>query len=412
MLLRGARQVGKTWLLREFGQREYGALHYFNFEEDAMLAGLFDGRLNPPDLIKRLEIYSGATIDPKNSLVVFDEVQLCDRALNSLKYFAEEAPQFHVAAAGSLLGIRLADSASFPVGKVQFLDIGPLSFMEFLHAVGDGQYANLLDEHPVNTAMPEPFHLHLVDRLRAYYYVGGMPEVVAAYGEDAAAAGIRELQQAILDGYELDFTKHSGRLDAAKISLIWKSVPRHLVRENHKFIFSALRPGARARLYEDALQWLEAAGLVLRASCVHHPEPPLTTRTSPSIFKIYAVDVGLLGAMAGTEARMMVQGNALFSAYAGALAENYVAQHLTLLHRQPLAYWRRQNNQAEIDFLIERNGVVPIEVKAGENPKSKSMRSYRDSYAPNRAYRLSLLNFRQENGLVNLPLYAMHRLLD
>lgn len=408
LLLRGARQVGKTWLLREFGEREFQSLHYFNFEEDSSLAGLFEGRLSPQDLVKRLELYSGSSIEPETSLIVFDEVQLCDRALNSLKYFAEEAPQFHVAAAGSLLGIRLADSASFPVGKVEFLDIQPLSFAEFLCAVGDERYVELLNGHPVDEAVPEPFHLHLIERLRSYYYVGGMPEVVAAYYAGDEVDLVRELQQGILDGYELDFVKHSGKLDAAKISLVWQSVPSHLARENHKFVFSTLRQGARARSHEEALQWLEAAGLVLRCSCIHHPEPPLATRISPSIFKVYSVDVGLLGAMTGTKPSMMVQGDALFSAFTGALVENYVAQHL----RRPLAYWKRDNNVAEIDFLVERGGIVPVEVKAGINPKSKSMRSFRESYDPPLAIRLSLLNFRKEDGLLNIPLYAVHRLYD
>ncbi len=411
LLLRGARQVGKTWLLKTFARSEYETLHYFNFEEDAALSGLFDGRLSPSDLVRRLELYSNKAIRPETSLIVFDEVQQCNRALNSLKYFAEEAPQFHVAAAGSLLGIHLADSASFPVGKVHFLDVGPLSFMEFLRASGEGRYADLLDEHPLDEELPLPFHLHLIDQLRTYYYTGGMPEVVVAHAAGASPSEIRALQQSILDGYELDFVKHSGRLDAAKISLIWKSIPRHLARENHKFIFSTVRPGARARTYEDALQWLDAAGLVLRCSCAHHPISPLTAQREPSIFKIYVADTGLLSAMVGIEPSMMVQGNELFTSFSGALVENYVAQHLAQLQQNPLTYWKRENNMAEIDFLIERNGVIPIEVKAGTNPKSKSLRSYRDSYAPSTSYRLSLLNFRKENGLFNLPLYAIHRLL-
>ncbi len=412
LLLRGARQVGKTWLLKTFARSEYETLHYFNFEEDAALSGLFDGRLAPSDLVRRLELYSNKAIRPETSLIVFDEVQQCDRALNSLKYFAEEAPQFHVAAAGSLLGIHLADSASFPVGKVHFLDVGPLSFMEFLRASGEGRYADLLDEHPLDKELPLPFHSCLIDQLRTYYYTGGMPEVVAAHAAGATPSEIRALQQSILDGYELDFVKHSGRLDAAKISLIWKSIPRHLARENHKFIFSTVRPGARARTYEEALQWLDAAGLILRCSCAHHPVSPLTAQREPSIFKIYVADTGLLSAMVGIEPSMMVQGNELFTSFSGSLVENYVAQHLAQLQRNPLTYWKRENNMAEIDFLIERNGVIPIEVKAGTNPKSKSLRSYRDSYAPSTSYRLSLLNFRKETGLLNLPLYAIHRLFD
>jgi predicted AAA+ superfamily ATPase len=409
LLIRGARQVGKTWLLKEFGQQEYSELHYFNFEEDATLSSLFARRLTPGEVIRKLSLYSGKSLTPESGLIVFDEVQLCDRALNSLKYFAEEAPEYHLIAAGSLLGIRLADSTSFPVGKVQFIDLCPFSFMEFLRATGDARYADLLDEHPLNEALPEPFHNHLTDQLRFYYYTGGMPEAVAAFAANETPATIREIQRAILDGYELDFIKHSGKLDAAKISLIWQSVPRHLANENHKFVFSALRQGARARNYEESLKWLESAGLILRCSCVHHPKSPLMARTSPSIFKIYACDVGLLGAMAGIEPRMMVQGDALFTAYTGSLVENFVAQHLSA--HKPLAYWKRENNLAEIDFLLERDGIIPVEIKAGINPKSKSMRSYQSSYTPSSAYRLSLLNFRKEETLTNLPLYAVHRLL-
>lgn len=412
LLLRGARQVGKTWLLKAFASSEYEVLHYFNFEEDAALSGLFDGRLSPSELVRRLELYSNKAIHPETSLIVFDEVQQCDRALNSLKYFAKDTPQFHVAAAGSLLGIHLPDSASFPVGKVHFVDVKPLSFVEFLRASGEGRYADMLDDHPLYEELPVTFHSHLIDQLRTYYYTGGMPEVVAAHAAGAVPSEIRALQQSILDGYELDFVKHSGRLDAAKISLLWKSIPSHLARENHKFVFSTVRPGARARTYEDALQWLDAAGLILRCSCAHHPISPLNAQRDLSIFKVYVFDTGLLSAMVGIEPFMMVQGDELFTSFSGALVENYIAQHLAQLQRNPLTYWKRENNMAEIDFLIERKGVIPIEVKAGANPKSKSLRSYRYSYAPSMSYRFSLLNFRKEATLHYLPLYAVHRLFD
>jgi len=410
LLIRGARQTGKTWILRHFGRAEYQTVHYFNFEEDAELSHLFAGRLRPSDLITRLQLYTGTDILPGKHLIILDEIQHCDRALNSLKYFAEDAPDYHVAAAGSLLGIHLSDSSSFPVGKVDFADLYPMSFLEFLNAMGDTRYCSILEDHPLNQELATPFHHHLIERLREYYYVGGMPEVVSAFVSNASASEVRSIQKSILDGYELDFAKHSGHLDAAKLSLIWNSVPHHLSRENHKFIFSALRPGARARNYEEALKWLEAAGLVLRCSCVHNPSHPLAARRLPHIFKIYCMDIGLLAAMAGVQSAMLVQGDAIFTSYSGAFVENYVAQQISALSDQPLAYWKREGNLAEVDFLHENEGIIPIEVKAGINPRSQSLRSYRKRYSPQMAYRLSLLNFCKEAGLVNLPLYAAHRI--
>ena len=410
LLLHGARQTGKTWILQHFGREKYDECHYFNFEEDPQLIGLFDGRLKSEELIRRLELYTGAQIRTERHLIIFDEIQACDRALNSLKYFDENSENYHVVAAGSLLGIHLADSTSFPVGKVQFANLYPMSFLEFLEAVGDKRYVSTIQTHDIAFKLEEPFHQHLINRLREYYYIGGMPEAVSHYVANADVMRVRDIQQAILRGYELDFAKHSGRLDPAKLLLIWNSLPHHLSRENKKFVFSALRPGARARNYEESLRWLEAAGLVLKCSCVRDPATPLQTHMVPNIFKSYCMDTGLLGAMCGISSSMLVQGSELFSSYSGAFVENYVAQQMMSLSNQALAYWHKEGGNAEVDFLLEQGGVIPVEVKAGINPHSQSLRSYRNRYTPKNSYRLSLLNFCVEKGLINLPLYAVSRL--
>ena len=408
LLLRGARQTGKTYLLRAFGRERYAAAHYFHFEQTPDLASLFQRDLDPARIIRDLSIFAGARILPEGSLIVFDEIQACNAALNSLKYFAEDAPQYHVAAAGSLLGVALSTPRSFPVGKVDFVDLHPMTFLEFLDALGEGRYRRVVEDQAVLAPFPEAFHHALTDLLRAYYYVGGMPDVVGHYAANRDVAAVRSVQQAILDAYVLDFAKHAPAREVARIIAVWDSLPRHLARENRKFIFSAIQPSARARDYEDAIVWLEGAGLILRAFGVETARMPLRGYADRRSFKVFALDVGLLGALAGTAPQLLVHGDRLFAEYRGALVENYVAQQLAAAAAGELHYWRSSGGKAEVDFLLEREGeVVPLEVKAGVNPRSKSLRSFDSQFAPPLLVRSTLLNLKRDARVLNIPLYAL-----
>ena len=408
LLLRGARQTGKTWLLRAFGRERYAASHYFNFEQTPDLASLFQRDLHPERIIRDLSIFAGARILPERSLIILDEIQACNAALNSLKYFAEDAPQYHVAAAGSLLGVALSTPRSFPVGKVDFVDLHPMTFLEFLDALGEGRYRGVIEEHASLAPFPEAFHHALLDLLRGYYFVGGMPEAVARYAANREVAAVRAVQQAILDAYVLDFAKHAPAREVPRIMAVWESLPRHLARENRKFIFSAIQPSARARDYEDAIAWLEGAGLILRAFGVETARLPLRGYGNRRSFKVYALDVGLLGALAGAAPQLLVRGDCLFEEYRGALVENYVAQQLAAEAVGELHYWRSSGGKAEVDFLLEREGeVLPLEVKAGVNPRSKSLRSFDAQFAPRLLIRSTLLNLKRDARVLNIPLYAL-----
>ena len=317
MLLRGARQTGKTFLLRQFGEREYERVVYCNFEEDPALDGFFRRDLDPHRIVAELSVYKGFDIEPEVHLIVFDEVQTSDRALTSLKYFQERAGGFHVAAAGSLLGIRMAGPGSFPVGKVSFLDLCPMPFLEFLRAVEKPRYADLLLELTGPEPLPEAIHSDLIDLLRTYYLIGGMPEVVARYAETGDARLARQIQNEILDSYLLDFAKHAPATDIPKLSLIWDSIPRHLAKENKKFMFSVVKHGARAREYENALRWIQDAGLIHSCYAASTSRAPLEHYAERNVFKVYALDVGLLGAMARTPPEVSVQEDRLFTEYRG-----------------------------------------------------------------------------------------------
>ena len=407
LLMRGARQTGKTYLLRAFGRERYATAHYFNFEQTPDLASLFQRDLDPRRIVRDLSIFAGVPIPPGRSLIIFDEIQACNAALNSLKYFAEDAPEYHVAAAGSLLGVALSTPRSFPVGKVDFVDLHPMTFLEFLDALGESRYRGVVEAHSTPAPFPEAFHHALLDLLRAYYYVGGMPEVVARYAADRDVAAVRAVQQAILDAYVLDFAKHAPAREVARIIAVWGSLPRHLARENRKFIFSAIRPSARARDYEDAVVWLEGAGLILRAFGVETARLPLQSYADRRSFKVYALDVGLLGALAGAAPQLLVHRDRLFAEYRGALVENYVAQQLAATTRNELHYWRSSGGKAEVDFLLQRDGeVLPLEVKAGVNPRSKSLSSFDLQFAPPLLVRSTLLNLKRDARVLNIPLYA------
>ena len=413
LLLSGARQTGKTFLLLEFGRNEFESVVYCNFEEDPKLAGFFLRDLDPNRILSDLAVYYGRKIHPGQDLIVFDEVQMSHQALTSLKYFQERANDYHVAAAGSLLGVKMSAPGSFPVGKVNFLDLHPLTFFEFLNAVGAERYRKKLEELTSLEPLPEAIHFDLIDLLRKYYVVGGMPEVVKHFMEAGASREIREIQQEIINSYMLDFAKHAPAVDIPKLTLIWESLPKHLARENKKFIFSAVRKGARAREYKNALRWLRDTGLVHLCRAVEMSKSPLSHYADPSCFKVYVLDVGLLGSMSKSPVASMVDGERLFNEYGGALVENYVAQQLVAGSQRELYYWRSKGGKAEVDFLCEfEPEVIPLEVKAGINTKSKSLRSFDQQFRPSQLIRTTLRNLKKDGKTCNLPLYVVSRVRE
>jgi len=408
LLLQGARQTGKTYILKEFGRNEYENTVYCNFEEDTDLDGFFQRSLNPKRILAELSIYMSLEIRPERDLVIFDEIQVSNRALNSLKYFAEQKNDVHIAAAGSLIGVKLSTPGSFPVGKVNFFHLYPLTFLEFLDAMGESRYRNLLESIDEPAPLADAFHSHLIDLLRRYYFVGGMPEAVKHFTAAGNGREVREIQEEIIKSYVLDFAKHAPASDIPKLTQVWDSIPRHLARENKKFVFSAVKKGARARAYDNALTWLEDAGLIHQALAVETVKQPLKHYADSGSFKVYALDVGLLGAMARSPVELLAQGERLFNEYEGAFVENFIAQQLISHFHQPLYYWRSKGGKAELDFLCEfGDRICPLEVKAGINPKSKSLKSYDRQFNPASLARANLLNLKKDGKIFNLPLYAV-----
>ncbi|MFH1847102.1 MAG: AAA family ATPase [Candidatus Omnitrophota bacterium] len=408
LILRGARQTGKTYILKEFGQNEYQNVHYFNFEENPKLTDFFERDLDPKRILSDLSVYCKQAIKPTHDLIFFDEIQVSNKALNSLKYFCENANEYHIASAGSLLGIKLSSPGSFPVGKVNFLNLFPLTFFEFLNAINESRYRQILENITTFDSLQLPFHEDLVRLLCKYYFIGGMPEAVKHYAASTNCTEVRQIQKDIIDSYILDFTKHAPLHDIPKLTLIWDSIPAQLAKDNKKFIFSSLRQGARAREYENALIWLDDTGLIYKVTAIENSQFPLKQYAIKTCFKIYALDIGLLGAMTNIPIETAIQGTSLFNNYKGSFVENYVAQQLTALLNQNIYYWRSENAKAEIDFLCEINGqIYPLEVKAGINPKSKSLKSYADKFSPPCLIRTTLLNFKQNGDIRNIPLYAI-----
>lgn len=407
LLLKGARQVGKTYLLQKFGAQEYSRVAYLNFEEEPLIDDFFKSNLTPEKIIRNLSLYVKHGIKPEEDLIIFDEIQASNNALNSLKYFNEKANQYHIAAAGSLLGIKLTKPKSFPVGKVNFLNMYPLTFLEFLDAINRGELRKLIESTTDFTPYPEPFHRELTDLLRVYYYVGGMPEAVHFFAETNDFLGVREIQKEILNSYILDFAKHAPPQDIPKLSQIWDSIPVQLGKENKKFIFSALKKSARAREYESALQWLQDTGLILRVNLAKAGKMPLSAYAEKSIFKLYVLDIGLLGALAKTPPDILARDDQLFTEYKGAFVENYVAQQLTSFKETELYYWK-SDGLAEIDFICEEgHHVFPLKAKAGINPRSKSLGFYAGKYDPPILSRTTLLNLKHDGNIINYPLYAI-----
>lgn len=406
LIIEGARQVGKTWLMKEFGHKAYENTVYINFDSNSVMADLFAIDLNTERLIMGIELYAGRKINPDNTLLIFDEVQEVPKALSSLKYFYENAPQYHIVCAGSLLGIALHGGTSFPVGKVDFLSLYPLSYKEFLIATVGEQYAKLLDSQDYQ--MITSFKNIFIDSLRQYYFVGGMPEAVQSFSEDKDFNEVREIQRRILTAYEQDFSKHAPAEIVPKIRMVWNSIPSQLAKENKKFIYGLVREGARAKDYETAIMWLSDCGLVHRISRVNSAGIPLKVYEDLKAFKLFLVDVGLLGCMVGLQQNVLLNGNDMFAQFKGALTEQYVCQQLKTIDNLNVCYFTNDRGSCEIDFVVDTGEtVVPIEVKAEVNLKAKSLKTFCEKFNPENAVRTSMADYRKDDWLTNLPLYAI-----
>ncbi len=406
LIIRGARQVGKTWLMKEFANKAYKSHAYINFDNNMQMKQLFLQDLNVDRLIMGLELYTGKKIVPSETLIIFDEVQEVPNALTSLKYFNEDAPSYHIVCAGSLLGIALHPGTSFPVGKVEFMDLYPLSFSEFMLAMGKEQYAELLESKDYE--MITTFKQEYINLLKQYFFVGGMPEVVAHYADNKDFQAVREMQRRILDAYEQDFSKHAPNEIVPRIRMLWNCIPAQLAKENKKFIYGLIKEGARAKEYETALLWLTDCGLVHQVNRVNAPNIPLKAYEDLKAFKLFTLDVGLLSCMAGLHQSALLSGNDLFREFKGALTGQYVLQQLKTLDNLNVYYWTNDRNRAEIDFLIGSEGrVIPVEVKAEVNLQSKSLKTFRDKYDIEISVRTSMSDYKKEEWLINLPLYAI-----
>ena len=375
LIIRGARQVGKTWLMIEFAKKHYRQYAYINFDVDNKLRELFENDYETDRLIMEIGIAAGIKINPEDTLIIFDEIQECPRALTSLKYFRENAPQYDIIAAGSLLGVASHEGTGFPVGKVSFMDLYPLDFEEFLLAMGKAQLAELLEKQDYGTI--KKFSNKYENFLKQYCYIGGMPDIVKDFAENKDFISAREIQKEILASYEEDFAKHIPAGTVARTRLLWKSVPAQLSKENKKFIYGAVKDGARAREFEAALSWLINSGLIYKANKITKPDIPLSAYEDFSAFKLYMLDVGLLGAMSGLEAKTIIDGNKIFEEFKGAIAEQYVFQQFKAMDDIPVFYWTNDTSRAEIDFIIQiGSNAVPVEVKSSTNLQAKSLKNY------------------------------------
>ena len=409
LIIEGARQVGKTWLMKEFGKQAYADTVYINFDSNSRMADLFSADLDTDRLIMGLELYAGRKINPDNTLLIFDEVQEVPRALASLKYFYENAPQYHIVCAGSLLGIALHQGTSFPVGKVDFLKLYPLSFSEFLMATGNERFAELLKKQDYE--MITSFKQTYIDALKHYYFVGGMPEAVQSFAESKDFNEVRAIQKRILAAYEQDFSKHAPNEIVPKIRMLWNSIPSQLARENKKFIYGLVREGGRAREYETAIMWLSDCGLVHKVSRVNAAGVPLKAYEDLKAFKLFIVDVGLLGCMTGLRQRTLLDGDDLFVEFKGALTEQYVCQQLETIEDLDIYYYTNDRSSCEIDFVVDAGEqIVPIEVKAETNLRAKSLKTYRERFEPELSVRTSMADYKKEDWLLNLPLYAIENI--
>ena len=406
LVIQGARQVGKTWLMKHFGEQHFAKVAYINFDNNERMKVLFEGDFDVHRLLLGLQIESGVDIEPENTLLIFDEIQEVPKALSSLKYFYENMPQMSILSAGSLLGIAIHQGLSFPVGKVEFLALYPMDFIEFLWAMGDDKLVKLLQSQDwgLITAMKSKY----IERLRQYYFVGGMPEAVKTFVDGQNFEAVRYVQNNLLLAYEYDFSKRiQDNSIISKVRAVWQSLPEQLAKENKKFVATQAQSGARLKDFESAIQWLVASGLVHQIFRITKPNLPLGGYQD-NVFKLYFVDVGLLTAKTGLDVSVLLAGNRLFTEFKGALTEQYVLQQLLVSGLEPIFYWGLERAVAEVDFVVQHSSqIIPIEVKAEENLKAKSLRSYYDKFKPDKVFRTSMSDYRKQDWLVNLPLYAL-----
>jgi hypothetical protein len=406
LIIQGARQVGKTWLMKEFGRREYEQVAYINFEASDSLKSIFSDDFDINRLITAFQIATGIRIQPDNTLIILDEIQEAKRGITSLKYFYEDAPQYHVITAGSLLGITLHQKTSFPVGKVDFLTLYPMSFNEFLLAMGQEQLFELLKSN--DWQVITKFKAKLTGHLRHYYFIGGMPEAVSSFINENDFDRVRTIQKSILYAYEHDFSKHAPKEIIPRIKMLWQSIPSQLSKENKKFIYGVIKHGGRAKEFELALAWMTDCGLVHKVHRISKAAIPLIAYQDISAFKLFIPDVGLLSAMGGLTKQTILMGNSIFSEFKGALAEQFVLQHLKNCQNIQIFYWSSDTSRGELDFVIQNNDcIIPIEVKAEENLKAKSLKSFFAKFRPAISVRISMSDYREEGWLVNVPLYAI-----
>ena len=404
LVIEGARQVGKTWLMKEFGRTEYENTVYINFDVETNIKDLFSSDLNIEKLIRGIEIFVGQRIDADNTLIIFDEIQEAPRALAALKCFYENAPEYHIVCAGSLLGIAMHEGTSFPVGKVEFLKLYPLSFIEFLRGMDMDGMADILESRDIEmiTSMKSRFK----EMLKEYYFVGGMPEAVVAFSEEHSYEEVREVQGRILNAYEQDFSKHAPANIVPKIRMVWDSIPSQLSKEKKKFIYGVVREGARAKEFENAIMWLSDCGLIHKVSRVTKPGLPLKAYEDIKAFKIFLLDVGLLCCMTGISQKVLLSGDELFTEFKGALTEQYVLQQLKTQKGLGMYYYTNDRGSSEIDFIMDDGeNEIPVEVKAELNLKAKSFKTYLEKYRPEKAFRISMADYSEHDGFVDLPLY-------
>lgn len=407
LIIRGARQVGKTWLMKEFGHKSFKNTVYINFDNNPQMMELFSLDMNIQRIITGIEIYIGFKIEVENTLLIFDEIQEVPQALSSLKYFNEEASDYQIICAGSLLGVALHEGTSFPVGKVEFMDLYPLSFNEFMHAMGKEQYVELLKNN--DFIMANTFKLEYIELLKYYYFVGGMPEAVQQFIDNRDFNEVRIIQQNILDAYEQDFSKHAPNDIVPRIRMLWNSIPGQLAKENKKFIYGLIKTGSRAKDYETALMWLIDCGLVHKVQRVSTPSIPLKAYEDLKAFKLFILDVGLLGCIVNLDQSILINGNELFKEFKGSLSEQYVLQQLKTLDNVETYYWTNDRGTAELDFLLDvKNKIIPLEVKAETNLMAKSLKVFCEKYKPDIAIRVSMADYKQEDWLLNLPLWAVN----
>lgn len=406
LIIRGARQVGKTWLMKEFGEKFYEKCAYINFDDNVRMEKLFEEDFDINRILQGLKIETGVNIEPDNTLIIFDEVQENPKALKALKYFYENAKEYNIISAGSLLGVAIHEETSFPVGKVDFLDLLPLNFFEFLDAIGKKDLLELLKSNDFD--MINVFSTKYKEILKLYYYVGGMPEAVNSYAENKDLSEVRKIQKGLLEAYEQDFSKHAPINIVPRIRQLWNNIPTQLAKENKKFIYGLVRKGARAREYEIALSWLIDCGLIHQVNMVNNCKVPLSAYQDFSAFKLYLLDVGLLAAMAGLDEKTILEGNEIFEEFKGSLTEQYVLCQLKECTELDVFYWTSDTGMAEIDFITQISKInIPIEVKASENLQAKSLKSFIQKYNTKVNVRTSMSDYRQDDHIVNIPLYSI-----